>query len=474
VLGLQLLAVRLPSALAGIVAVGLIFLIGQELLSSEVGVIAAALYAIEPWTLQFSRGGWEVNLANTLVLAGIWLALRSRKQMILILPSVLFFGLSMYTYHAARLFSPLIGMLLGLWFLVTWVRQIKLKKKKPQHSVWRRFALVLVLTTVLLGLFLYPLLSQLKNPAVSSRFSDTSIFNDPTPVLTSNALIAAHGNTRLARVVYHRYWFYGQEILAGWVKHYTVAFLFERGDGNLRHGVKVMGLLYPEEAVFLGVTAVYIVWQLKRVLQKKKPVFLAALGFLVLWIILAGVPPALVTPTPHALRFLLASGGFVLLAAFGVWTLLQWLPKCRSLLLLLIVLTYGYSLTHYLSYYYTLYPVRAAADWQYGYQELYAKLDQLKRPEEKVVVSTFMGRPSMYYLFYHRFDPATIQRLGPSLPKDQLELLAVGDYSFEGKITPVRGTLFATAPDQVAKNATVLSTVKNLDGTVVWIIWRSQ
>jgi hypothetical protein len=280
-------------------------------------------------------------------------------------------------------------------------------------------------------------------------------------VLESNKQIELHGNTRLARIVYHRYWFYGSIIAQGFLKHFSPEFLFLHGDGNLRHSTVVFGLLYPIDAFFILLALVCIFT------QKEKRVLI-----LVACVLFAGVAPSIVTPTPHALRFLFALPALTLLSAFGV---AEFTKRCRFKQLRArrvgTFLFYVLFVCTYVWYYHTQYPVKAAGDWQYGYKQMYEDVAREKRSGESVYVSREQGRPSMYYLFYSSYDPEKIQEAGPTLPKDQLELLRVDDYHFVDAI-PQDAGLFATSQTKVDPKGSILDTVKSLDGSIIWVIWR--
>src|SRR6185369_14382350 len=160
--------------------------------------------------------------------------------------SVFFFGYAMYTYHAARVVAPLIGALGGILLLREWFVTNETRKSKTGSKI-----LSLVFSVLLASAFVLPLLLNLKSSSVSSRFDATSIFTDPSAVLMSNEQIAKYGNTRVAKILYHRDWYYGSIILQGFLKHFSPQFLFVRGDGNLRHSTVAYGLLYPIDAFFI-------------------------------------------------------------------------------------------------------------------------------------------------------------------------------------------------------------------------------
>ncbi len=465
-LGLSILAVRLPSALAGILSVALLYLISKELFDEKVGLVAASVLAISPWAIQFSRGGWEVNFALMLILVGTWTLLLSKRKPWLLLVSVTFFALSMYTYHAARLFAPMIGGLGGLAVVMYYVRH----NRKGLYVAAGAFVVTLLMVA--------PLILNLNNKSVSSRFTDTSIFSNPQSVLDSNAAIAAHGGTRIAKILYHRDWYYGSIVIKQWASHFSPEFLFIRGDGNYRHG-GWRGLLYSVEGVFICITVYLLILQsLQKIFNFQLSIFKNTytpsykLAAVFMWIGLAAVAPALVTPAPHALRDLFAAPAYSLLVAVGIVSLLRIVPKrARLVVSLVIVMCYLYLGSSFYSQYLTVYPVKAQNDWQYGYQELYTKLASLKNPQEQVYVSRVFGRPSMYYLFYSNYDPSSLQLIEPSLPKDQLELLQVDDYHFVDGI-PGEPGLYAVKAGIPVVGGKIIGNVDGLDGLSIWTIWR--
>ena len=103
-LGLTSIAVRLPSALAGITTVIFTYLLVKKLFNKEkLALLSAFLVAIEPWSLFLSRGAFEANLSLALIIAGVYLFTTKNKLL-----SFLLLGLSLWTYNSARVFVPLL------------------------------------------------------------------------------------------------------------------------------------------------------------------------------------------------------------------------------------------------------------------------------------------------------------------------------------------------------------------------------
>jgi 4-amino-4-deoxy-L-arabinose transferase-like glycosyltransferase len=73
-------AVRLPSALAGVITVYFTYLIGRELKSCKLGLIAAALLAVTPWHVHVSRMAFDAHVSVLSAAATIYFILRARKH----------------------------------------------------------------------------------------------------------------------------------------------------------------------------------------------------------------------------------------------------------------------------------------------------------------------------------------------------------------------------------------------------------
>ncbi|HMC81911.1 MAG TPA: glycosyltransferase family 39 protein [Candidatus Polarisedimenticolia bacterium] len=111
---------RLLSGAAGLAAVGLVYLVGRRLFSSaRLGLLGAALLAVSPWHLLYSRTGLRNILAPVFLLAAVWLWHRAeeRKGMALFVLFGAVLGVGMYTYTSFRV----VPLLVVAW---AWVRRV--------------------------------------------------------------------------------------------------------------------------------------------------------------------------------------------------------------------------------------------------------------------------------------------------------------------------------------------------------------
>ncbi len=112
-------AIRLTSALAGILTVALSYALGRALYGRRAGLAAATLVATNYWHLTVSRNGYPNILIPPLAAASVWFLLRGwrRRSASAWLLGGALSGLILYTYLAARLWPVFLAVLAlyGVW-----------------------------------------------------------------------------------------------------------------------------------------------------------------------------------------------------------------------------------------------------------------------------------------------------------------------------------------------------------------------
>ncbi len=223
-IGSSLFALRLSSALIGLLTIAASYWLGRELLADRrVAVIAAALIAVSFWHLMFSRLGFRAisqPLLQALAVAALFRGLKvdgglARAWQWFVLSGV-FLGLTAYTYLAARLFP--VPLLLALLPLLT-----------PGVRRWeRRSSLILVAAVALL--VIAPLLAYfIQNPETFwvriAQVAPAGSGGNPE-ASTLDSYLRSLGMFFLAGDPYWRFnlpsrplfnWFWGGLLLAGWI-----------------------------------------------------------------------------------------------------------------------------------------------------------------------------------------------------------------------------------------------------------------
>lgn len=470
--GLNTFAVRFPAVVASSLSVGLTsWLAWRWSRSRAVAGWSGILLAIQPWSWLIGRVGFEVNLAVTLILSAVVCFELSKvahmwKKVLGLTTGAALLALSMYAYHAARLWGPLVGI--SAFFLMT---EWSLLKTQPQKMLVR-LVKTWLFPALLAILLLVPLIQELRNPAVLQRVNETSIFSNPEPVLASNEARESLGNVWWSRVLFHRWWWRGAELAESYTSHFSPDFLFGRGDENNRHSSRFFGMLAPWETVTVVSGIVALIWFWTGSVQSRR--------LLITLILISPAAAMVTTATPHALRSLLFGPWLAMLSAIGVVFLLKNIFRVipRQILRVLILAGLcGAILISTLAFWLHLrfvYPVLTESDWQYGYQEVIETTKSLQRPGEIIYFTREYGRPAMYLFFFDQTEPLEVQAKGKTARRDQLELLEYSDWRFEESNENMTGLHVVPADKDFAAEYPVLSTISGPSGKQYWKIIRVE
>lgn len=482
--GLSATAVRLPSVIAGTITIYLVGKIAGLLFPArkaskhsqailDIQYLAMLCTAISPWAIQFSRAGWEVNLATTLITAGMFFGISSWQQIGSIklklfrshlLWSAICLILSMFTYHATRIVAPV----LGIFIIIPWLKHLFFHKIETADALRKSltlFAFVAVIAVILCT----PLLFSLGQKNTTQRFSETSIFTDLEPIELSNQLIAEDGNTVIARIIHHRYVIFSQIILRNYLGHFSPTFLFVTGDQNPRHSIQMIGQLYYLDAIFLILGVLSFI-----TLVKKKPKVL----ILLVWLAISLLPASITKASPHALRILPALPVYMFMIALGIQQLLRWSPTPRWCYTVssIIAVIYIVSFLQFWHFYSKIYPVVYASEWQYGYEQLISTMTKERGTGESVYITREQGRPAMYYWFFTQTDPTRVQAEEPTARKDQGEFLQFENVHFVDGLSGKENGLIASSPEKFEQlsNTQKISEITDQRGKVIWVIYRVE
>ena len=117
ILGTTVRAIRLPQALLGSLCIPATYFLGKELFDKRMGLVFAAMLAINPWHILQSRFGLDANLAVPMLLFAVMFLCRylNGKPKSL-LPATVFFGLTLYCYAITWPLIPLLLILTLIFF----------------------------------------------------------------------------------------------------------------------------------------------------------------------------------------------------------------------------------------------------------------------------------------------------------------------------------------------------------------------
>lgn len=359
-------AVRFPSAMVGSLTLIFFYLfIKQSIMLDKhlhknirkyLPLVATFLLAIAPWHLQFSRAGFEANMALFFYIVALYCSLvfLQKKSAKVFFCSLVFLVLSLYTYNAYRFITPLTAVILLI-----------LSYKQLQRKTF--------LAGVLGFLFLstpFIMFSLSKEGII--RFEQASAFSEYP------------AETMLQKIIT-----YPMVVIKNYVSFFSFQFLFTMGDGIGRHQLPGFGLLPIWQLPFLLLGMISFL-KAKRTYLWKITLFL---------LLVAPMAGALAKPSPHTLRSLLLVIPLEIIIAYGVLFLLQQKRWVKGIVIVLILFA-TYETIVYFHHYYIHYPQTNVLDWGGMKKEMVEKAATHRKTYDIFVVDDRISFASLYFNFY--------------------------------------------------------------------------
>ncbi len=460
--GLNEFAARFPSALFGILTVLVTYFFTKRIfykskLSQIYALLASGMLAISPWHIMLSRAAFEANVASFFLVLGVWLFLAGiqNKKWYIILSAVSF-ALSLYTFNTARIVAPLLVLILAICFWKT------LFQRKKQ-----------VIFAVIIGILLVlPTLKFLFSPQAGLRFQEVNIFSDIDVIKTANQEIANDNNAWWSKIIHNRRLLYGIDFVHHYFDNLNPSFLFIKGDGNPKFSTQDTGEMYLWDLPFFIAGIIFI-------FRKREGNW----WIVPLWLVLGIIPAATARETPHALRIEATLPAFQIITAFGLVQLLVWIKgfKIKKYLSLFVIGLIGILLFFNIIYFYhgymAHYATEFSGEWQYGYKDSINYVLSVQDNYDYIQITTSLGRPYVYYLFYTKTDPRVYRQL-TKIKRNPFGFVTVSGFgkyifpdSFTSTLDKKARVLYISSPYNLPKNIKILRTFYLLNGQPVLIAY---
>lgn len=453
VFGLNEFATRLPSALAGILSIYLIYLLIRKLFkdNNSLAVVGAVVAACNPYLIYFSRGAWEANVSLTLTLAGIYLFLVAIEKKKYLLPSSALFALTLLTYQGAKLSTAIVVLLL----VVIYRRQFWQIKKVCLY--------IGIIGAILISL---PALMTLFN-GQTQRLAIFSVFSYPRPQSEIQAYSDGYFN-----LFHSNQLNYFRMVMSRWFNFYSGQFLVFEGDAaNPVHTAPYQGVLLMVDLLMLplGLFALF-----KNKISKGHL-------FILLWLILAPFSAAISRDQTNAVRSINAAVPLVLTVSLGISFVLDWIKRQKYSLVYYSVFSvfYIFSFVYFLDAYFVHVPAHNSSYWRYGYREAVNYITEVESKYTNIVFEQSFNQPYIYFLFYQKYNPTKFQQQA-NLVSSQYK----GDVGFQTRLDNIRfeqldwsvlrntyNTLIVAGPNSIppeikddTKNFPVIKEIKYLNG----------
>ncbi|HXS15370.1 MAG TPA: glycosyltransferase family 39 protein [Candidatus Saccharimonadales bacterium] len=419
-LGLQVLAVRLPAAILSIATVIATYFFTTVVFKENknkywIGILAMFLLSISPFHVYISRLGHEVNPGLTFAFLGalfFLLGVYSKKSWIFFLMGI-FWAAAFYTYQSEKIFIPfLFIVLVSLFWKQLW------EKKK-----------IFILSVILMTILSLPIVVTSFSPQSLIRLKGTSVFTD-NPLYTQTAkqlLLDKQNHNYVAEIIHNRRITTVEIFLTNYFSHYNPIWWTTNG-GDEQFKIPGLGLSYWWELP-LFILGIFFL------LKSRLPISLKILPLA--WIGISFIAPGITTQAPHAMRSYNILPIPQLLEALGIVEIFSLLVKFKNRYALvgyvfLILLIFIISVSQLFYDYFTIFPIEEGYQFQYTLGKSIAYIDSQEKNYRKVVISNRNNayQSYMFYLFYTKYSPVLYWQEGGTASGGYAEMHQINNVLF--------------------------------------------
>lgn len=414
ILGLTKEAVRVPNAIIGTIAIVATYLLVLEMFKNKnLALVSAFLLSISSWHIMMSRGGFEANLTTLFLPLGLYFLIKGLSKNNYLYLGSFVLGLNLFTYHSAKVVTPLV--ILG-FLVIYWKEIVKVDKVK------------LLATAAILGVFgMLTLYTFTMGAGV--RAKDVNIFNgslEEASVIRHSAIDSGM-NSVVAKALYNKFTVGFERFSSNYVSYFSPQFLFTKGPAEATYGMMPgVGVVYLFELPFL------ILFFIAFAKAKDKRGY----ALVVVWLLSAPIAAALATGPGYAgNRAEAMLPALEIAAALGLVTI-PW--KRHRLSTIAYVTLSAVVVLLFVQKYFTVSRSIAAKSMLYGDMEMASWLSQNTDSSIKIVVDKDLSEPHIYIAFANKWDPATYQEatkswvLGDGVNwVDQIPDYSLGNYEFK-------------------------------------------
>jgi hypothetical protein len=340
--GLNSIAVRFPSLISGLILI--------LLMITWMGPTVGLIIAISPVFVFMSRAAFEANLALTVFILALVLAIRSKVHRLFFPLSFVMFSLSEYAYHAERFLAPLFIVYFTFHY---WIIGPKFKKN--------------ILLSLLLAIIIQvPLWGVSLSAGANLRLSELSY----------------SGSLLQKSLTFSRLY----------LAYISPANLFSKPDPDLQRS-------FPDLSVFYWWLIIPFILGLYVVFRRRKHLSLSQKLLLILAAV-SVVPGAVTKDYFSTLRVLPL---FIPLS----WIIAEGLNQLRRTRLPVYLIIIVFSLIDIYSGLVLLKHERSST-WDYEYSQLFSFLDT-RNPLPMVIDNSRLAPVYILFAFYTKFPPSLLQ-----------------------------------------------------------------
>lgn len=393
-------AIRLPSLMAGIWIIWITFLLLNDIAKKRsVAVVGAAMVAVQPWAIFYSRMAYEANLGLALFLTSILLGIKYLKNSKItnLLFCGLFYAASILTYNSPLLLAPVLIVFLLL------LNESKLRNRLILIGI-------IILIAGLATLALWPVNSQKKG---------ITVFSDPTIThIQMNSY--SKSSSIFNRIWWNNYIYRGRIVLTNIYKSFDPRFLVTTGGANPWHSTPGKSHIFAATYVLFFATAVLLIRSKKTWSRKSLLILVALVGSL--------LPAAVTVDAPHATRSLFFLWLFTVVAAYSLTHLKR--VKLFAALIILVEIIWWSNL-----YYFKFAESASGSAWPVGLSKALTQTTESYNSGKEIIItdekeeSVAGDQLYIFPLLYYQVDPVEYNRTVNMSPPDVAGMIKVNSFN---------------------------------------------
>lgn len=387
IFGLNEFSVRLLGAVLGFLSVLISYKLFSKLIvdskleySEFLKVLFLAMISLSPWHVALSRGAFEANLSSFFMPLGIYLFISAKNNKLLYLLSALSFGLNMFSYHSARVVTPLVIILIAWTF-----------RKKISKNNLATFT-ILVAPFVLASAVLM-LSSGGGRLATSSILSSGLSFGDNRFVAVKNG-----ANSAVATIFHNKPAEVVIKFSENFLSYLSPQFYLSEGAREATYG------MLPGQAILDPIAFVGLIFGIIYVFRSRK------FSYILIIIAISLVPASLSVGPGHAAnRAALVVPFLFYLSSLGLGYLIKTINESRNKLGYSVVVISLTSTTvlfvSFLFNYIYIQPTKTA-------EAMFSGMDSVVNeslPRGDLIVSRNISESHIFFAFYSSLDPVVFQ-----------------------------------------------------------------
>ena len=461
---LNVLSVRLPSALLSIATIVSVFVFSKIIfrkfeyklfgLNLSPSLFITILFAISPWDVYISRLGHEANAFFSFLIFAItffFLFLNLKKYKWLA-ASTIFFALSFTAYQNGKIVVPIIVITLIFLFA-----KDLLQKRN-----------YLILNLVLGILMVAPVLIASLGPNALVRFQATNLFSDTAALeakSAQNSIIDREKHNYIGLLFDNRRLIYPKLFLTSYSSHFSLFWLATNG-GDEQFKIPGLGLIYLYELPLILLGLVFFL-RSERIEKKTKI-------FLLIWLFSSVLPAAITNGYPHAMRAFQLQPVFVLLSGFGLFSFIFLFKgkQTRNLLSLVAFIILAASGVMLFRQYFFVFPINTAHQFQYGIRDALSFVSVNEKNYNKIYVDNKKNlfESYMFYLFFTKYDPSEYQKEGGTVSGGFDREHIIGKYRFVALVKhDLTDSLVVSNPNDISGGTRLKTIYLPTNKDALWI-----